>query len=189
MTSRHRSIGKAALTGAGLLALSACTGVSVVSQPYYDYSFASNELGYAAQFGPVPVLFRGAPLPSPAAAQDLVAALNAHRSAPPTFVVAGPEARSPYLLVLAFGQAGSGVNYCAGADAGGSGGPGHITGTFCLGPRLRAQAVAGGAPPTGQVSDPQLAASVNALVTALLSPDMDPQRRRGLSTAQGFTRR
>ena len=80
MKSRGRSTALAAMGCATALALAACSGATVVSQPYYDYSFASSELGYAAGFGPIPVQLRGSPFAGERAGQELVAAINAHRS-------------------------------------------------------------------------------------------------------------
>jgi len=187
--SQDRSTALAAIGCAMALALAGCGGVTVVSQPYYDYSFASSELGYAGGFGPIPVRLSGSPFAGERAGQDIVAAINAHRSSPPFFAAPGVPTGSPYSLILAFGQAGSNVNYCA---AGGDLPPAtasstQITGTFCLGTRLRSQAVVTAAP-AAQANDPQVGEAVQSLVTALLSPDMDVYRRRGLSSANARRR-
>src|SRR5262245_21543226 len=98
--------------------LSACAGgtpgVSPVSQVYYDYSFAGNEVGYAAQFGPMPVYLHGGPFANERDARVIIDIMNQnHYVGDLVFTpVPGPAARG-YSVIFAYGPPVTGFNYCA----------------------------------------------------------------------------
>lgn len=170
---------------AAALAVAGCGNVATVSQAYYDSSFTSSELGYAAGFGPVPVVVVGNPIAGDRDNRAIIEAMNGRRWDGIRFVPASGPVGNGYSMVLVFGKGDSGTNFCgtpAIAASAAAGGP-LITGTFCLGGRLRSQAVAS-VGPTRDPRDPEFNAALNGLVGALYAPDTDPTKRRPATAVQ-----
>jgi hypothetical protein len=166
-------------------ALAACapgqSGLSPVSQLYYDYSFVANEVGYAAQFGPVPVYVRGGPFANERDARAIVDVMNTNRYVG-DLVFTPATAPSPrgYSIVLAYGPLVPGFNYCAAPADFAVGTPTQglqITGAFCTTGRLRSVGMVTG-PASSDVRSPEVRTAIDQLTTAILSPDLDPNRKR-----------
>ena len=79
MRSSHRANFLAVAAVAAATAVAGCgdvPGVVPVSSTYFDSSYDSSEIGYAAQFGPVPVVARGGQLDNPRNVQAVIAVAN-----------------------------------------------------------------------------------------------------------------
>lgn len=168
-----------AMTAAAVTGCTAGGGLTPVSNVSIDNSYSGDELGYAAQFGPVPVYARGGPFDDPRNVAALVAVLNRNHTAQQLeFAAATAAAGSPYSVVFSYGQLLANANYCdrrADVPVGAAAAPAQVVGSFCLPSRLRAQATL-----TARGSGMPTQEELDALVSALFSPDLGRRRGRAI---------
>jgi hypothetical protein len=151
-----------------------------VSQEYWDWGFAGSEVGYASGRGPVAVYVKGDVFARDRNSQAILGVMGRSSAARELrFVSAPAPSTTGYSIIFVSGPLLGNVNYCAGGDfplAPATGGL-QISGIFCLPGRLRSQATMTVAAP--DITSPQALAGITLLTASLLSPDLDPSRRRG----------
>lgn len=170
------------LSMAAAALLAGCTGASQplsTAQTYYDNSFAGNEIGYASQFGAIPVFARGGPFENSRNVDALVAILNQnHAASGLKFAVATATGANAYSVVFVYGQSLLGTNNCNRLAPPAPAAPGNqVTGSFCLPGYIRSQGVIA-LPATADLSAPPVHDAVDELATALFSPDRGRSRGR-----------